>query len=180
MRPLVFFNSKRNPLSTKDFFSEFDSFFDDFSPTRYWPNPEYSTKELASDTSVDENDKAFLVSVDLPGVKPDDIKLDVTKNRIHVHAERKSELTENGKTTKSFGHYSETFTIPEEVNSEKIEAHFEHGVLTLILPKEASGEKKSIQVKHGHESKGLLDRWFAKPAPTEQDAKANTEKKLNS
>ncbi|MFN7904096.1 MAG: Hsp20/alpha crystallin family protein [Pseudobdellovibrionaceae bacterium] len=171
MRSLVYFNPRRNPLATRELFSEFDSFFNDLAYPQFAPLGQ--EKPGLSSTSVEETEKAFLLSVDLPGVLPSDIKLDVSKDKLEIQAERKKEFrTENGTEKRTVGQYSHSFTLPEDVNGDEIEAHFENGVLTLALPKEIKAQKKTISIQHGQENKGLLERWFSKPDSA-------SEKKIN-
>ncbi len=181
MRSLVFFNPRQAPMTTRELFSEFDSFFEDFGPARMMSLdstkalPQGAVQDWKTHSSIEETDKAFLLTVDLPGVLPNDIHLDTEKGRLHIKAERKKEMrSANGVETKTHSQYSQSFSLPDEVNPEAIEAHFENGVLTLALPKEMKSPKKSISIQHGQQAstKNLLERWFSK-------AEDKAEKKLN-
>ena len=173
MRSLVYFNPRRTPMTTRELFPEFDSFFEDFSPAKLFANE--AVRDWGHHSSVEETEKAYLLSVDLPGVSPNDIHLDAEKGKLHIRAERKKEVrSSNGTETKTFGQYAQSFSLPEDVNTEAIEAHFENGVLTLALPKEVKSTKKTIAIQHGQQTstKNLLDRWFSK-------SEDKAEKKVN-
>lgn len=99
-----------------------------------------------------EGENAYHIDVDLPGVKKDDISVDIDKNILTISGERKTkeEIKEEDyyKVETSFGKFSRSFTIPENIDTENIEARSEDGVLEVIIPKmEATKTKKSITIK---------------------------------
>lgn len=99
-----------------------------------------------------EGESAYHIDVDLPGVKKEDISVDVDKNVLTIAGERKTkdEVKEEDyyKIETSFGKFSRSFTIPESVDIENIEARSEDGVLEVIIPKiEETKTKKSISIK---------------------------------
>lgn len=99
-----------------------------------------------------EGENAYHIDVDLPGVKKEDISVDVDKNVLTVSGERKTkkEVKEEDyyKIETSFGKFSRSFTIPENVDVENIEARSEDGVLEVIIPKlEDKKTKKTITIK---------------------------------
>ena len=78
---------------------------------------------------VTESDSGYLMTVDLPGVRKEDIKLEVVDNTLTVSGERK-------RYAEAEGHkFFCRFAIPEHVNSEKFEARMESGVLEIGMPK---------------------------------------------
>lgn len=91
---------------------------------------------------VSEHDDHFMVSFDMPGVKQEDIKIELQKNQLIISGER------SGRTQ---SRYERTFTLPETVNSEKIEAQYENGVLNLALPKAEVAKPRTIEVRSGQE-----------------------------
>jgi HSP20 family protein len=99
-----------------------------------------------------EGEFAYHIDVDLPGVKKDDIKIDVHDNILTIHGERnyKEEIKEEDyyKVETSFGKFQRQFTLPENVNVENISASSNDGVLDVVVPKlEKAVEKKTIEVK---------------------------------
>ena len=100
--------------------------------------------------NVTENTKDFKVSVAAPGLKKEDFKIDVNGNMLTISSETGEEKEEKDeKYTKkeySYSAFSRSFTLPEGVNKEKIDASYENGILRLVLPK--SEESKKISVKH--------------------------------
>lgn len=96
-----------------------------------------------------ENEEAFFVSMDIPGVNFDDINIDLEENKLTVSAERKNPFDKTGESIKK---YNQVFTLPKNIEDDKISAHYENGVLGLTFPK-MNVQKKKIQVTSGQKSK---------------------------
>lgn len=103
--------------------------------------------------STREGEFAYHVEVDLPGIKKEDIQIDVKDNQLIVSGERtfKEERQEKDyyKVESSYGKFQRSFTLPDNVDVENIEASSENGVLEVTLPKlkVEKTEVKKIQVK---------------------------------
>jgi HSP20 family protein len=98
-----------------------------------------------------ETEEAFLASLDMPGVNFSDINIELEDNRLMISAERKNPFDKTGEGAKK---YSQIFTLPKNIEEEKINAHYENGVLSLTLPKMADHKtKKKIQVINGQKPK---------------------------
>lgn len=106
-------------------------------------------------TDIDESDKEYTVSIELPGLDAGDIDLSVGDNMLTVKGEKKSEREEEEKgyhlAERSYGCFERSFRLPEGVDTEKIDASFDKGVLKITLPKHAEARKKArkISVKAG-------------------------------
>jgi len=99
-----------------------------------------------------EDEKAYHIEVDLPGVKKDDIHVDVSDGVLSISGERKfkKETKEKDyyKVESSFGKFERSFRLPEDVKDEDIKAETKDGVLEITLPKVKKEEKKKkIEVK---------------------------------
>ena len=99
-----------------------------------------------------EGEAAYHIDVDLPGVKKDDIKVDIHKDILTISGERKSkeEVKEEDyyKVETTFGKFSRSFTLPENVDTENIEARSDNGVLEVIIPKLNEEKiKRVIEIK---------------------------------
>ncbi|MBE0498661.1 MAG: Hsp20/alpha crystallin family protein [Campylobacterales bacterium] len=100
-----------------------------------------------------EGEFAYHIDVDLPGVKKEDIKIDVTGNRLTMTGERhhKKELKEKDyrRIESSFGKFERSFTLPDDADVENITAANKDGVLEVIIPKLKTEPKgiKQIPVK---------------------------------
>ncbi len=99
-----------------------------------------------------EGESAFHIDVDLPGVKKEDIKVDINKNVLTISGERnmKEEVKEEDyyKVETSFGKFSRSFTLPDNIDTENIEARSDNGVLEVVIPKfDEAKNKKTIEIK---------------------------------
>lgn len=99
-----------------------------------------------------EAENAFHIDVDLPGVKKDDIKVDLQKDVLTISGERKTreEIKEEDyyKVETSFGKFSRSFTLPDNADTEHIEAKTVDGVLEVTIPKlDENKNKKVISIK---------------------------------
>lgn len=93
-----------------------------------------------------ENEKGFEIEVMMPGMNKEDIKIELKDNQLTVSGERKF-LKEKNKDRFSsvetaYGTFSRTFSLPENVDTEKIEAKYNNGILGLVVPKD---EKKHVK-----------------------------------
>lgn len=99
-----------------------------------------------------EGEYAYHVDVDLPGVKKEDIKVDINKGILTISGERKlkEEIKEEDyyKVETYFGKFSRSFTLPDNSDIENIEASSENGVLEVVIPKlKEENTKKTITIK---------------------------------
>ncbi len=99
-----------------------------------------------------EDDKAYHIEADLPGVKKDDIHVDVNEGVLTISGERKykKETKEKDyyKVESSFGKFERSFRLPDDIDEESIKAESKDGVLEITLPKVKKEEKKKkIAVK---------------------------------
>lgn len=104
--------------------------------------------------NITEHEKEYQVALAAPGLKKDDFKIDMDGNMVTISSEKKEskEDTDKRYTRKeySYSSFSRSFTLPEDVNRDKIEARYEDGVLTLLLPRKEEAKKtagKQIAIK---------------------------------
>jgi HSP20 family protein len=132
----------------------FDELFNDYAARGVWPHAVGSGEQsavLARMDVVDRGDK-YAVTVDLPGVKKEDIRVTVEGARVAIAAETKTESeTRNGdKVLHSERHatsYARSFELPSEVTEDNADANFENGVLHLTLPKRAHVAGRRLTVR---------------------------------
>lgn len=100
---------------------------------------------------VSESADGFQVSVDLPGVKPDDVKVELHEGRLTVSGTRQTVKEDKDKNyhrvERLSGSFVRSIALPNEVDMEQIDAHYEHGVLHISLPKSAKQQPKKIQIR---------------------------------
>jgi len=97
-----------------------------------------------------ENEKTFIFQVELPGVKKEDIQVELEKGILRVHGERKEEHEEQGmqmlRAERFYGSFDRSFHLPDGLDEENIQAQYENGVLRLTLSKQEKAIKKQIQI----------------------------------
>lgn len=131
-------NSKRNENANTWLPSIFDDFFaDEFMG--FPVNRQFATPAV----NIIEQDKQFDIQVAAPGMTKDDFKISINvDNELVIHLEKKNE--DDHKDEKkgtwlrrefSYASYSQSFTIPDEVEEDQITAKMENGVLNILLPK---------------------------------------------
>eukprot|EP01035_Chromulina_nebulosa_P018396 gene18396-24098_t len=107
-----------------------------------------SSRKLPLD--IKEKSDSIVITADVPGVKREDIKVTVIDNVLTITTERKSEETEEGDQIKREERYTgvsmRSISLPEEADSENIEAKYENGVLRLKISKLPENPKKSERV----------------------------------
>ena len=139
-----------NPLrqaATFDPFTDLEDLFRGFD-TRSLARPYEKTLEMRMD--VHEDDKAYRITVDMPGVKKEDIDVAVEGNQVTITAEVKHEMsrdTEKEVHRERFaGKAFRSFSLPLEVDSSKANAHYDGGVLNLTLPKKGDTQARRISI----------------------------------
>ncbi len=100
-------------------------------------------------TDLIETDGSIIVKADLPGVKKEDIIIDLTDDSIEIFAKFEEEIEEEGKNfikkERRYGEAKRSLILPEAIKVKETSAKFDNGVLTVTLPK--LEEKKRFQVK---------------------------------
>jgi HSP20 family protein len=106
---------------------------------------------LAPALDITESENEYVVTVELPGVKKEDLSVELNEGVLSIHGEKKSEREEKKERThwveRSYGSFSRAFTLPPNVAGDRIDASFQDGVLTLRLAKAEAAKPKTIAVK---------------------------------
>lgn len=136
---LIKYNKNRFPSILDEFFN--DDWFN------FLPEKDFKTFTPLGD--VIEKDDAFNVELMLPGFDKKDIKMKVDGDSLLIEAERvKNEKDKYNRVESYFGKYTRSFTLPNYVNKNKIDAAYENGVLKVTIPKTAETvQTKLIEIK---------------------------------
>jgi HSP20 family protein len=136
----------RMPSVFDDFFKPWNEWFDNGGTWgRIMNIPAVNITETKDD---------YKVSLAVPGMKKEDFNIDVDGNMLTISSEKEENMEEKDKkfTRKEYNYssFSRTFTLPDEINKEKIEAKYEDGVLKVVLPRKEEAKKpvaKHIAIK---------------------------------
>ncbi len=130
-----------------------DRFLPEFFENERFFDSDWMKSMSVPSVNIRETEKEFFVELAAPGLTKKDFKISVENGMLTISAEKKAEKEETEKnfTRKEFSYsnFSRSFMLPENVNEEKIEAHYEDGILKLQVLKsvvEKAKPKKAIEV----------------------------------
>jgi len=139
--------------------AEFDRFFNEPGWTAlHWPTFRFGRgEEAAWNPGIDvfERDKRLVTKVDLPGLKKEDIKVEVTDGYLTISGDRKREEEEKKddfyRCEREYGSFYRAVPLPEGVKLEDVKATFVDGVLEVSVPLPAKAETKgrTIEIQEG-------------------------------
>jgi HSP20 family protein len=132
--------SRRLPRLMEEMFREW--------PFRDWPA---ARRSLAPAMDVHEDDKQYAISVELPGVKREDVHVELQEGMLTIRGEKSSEREEKKEqrryTERSYGSFSRSFRLPPDADVERLDASFKNGVLTITIPKTEEAKPRTIAIK---------------------------------
>ncbi len=136
-----------SPSLVGEAFEDFDRMVDTFLRPAY-----AATAGFNPTCDVSETKDHYFVSFDMPGVKKENIKIEVQGSQLVISGERQRELkAENGESNlrheRTYGKFERTFELPHSINTEKIEAQYEDGVLSVALPKAEAAKGRTVQIQ---------------------------------
>jgi HSP20 family protein len=125
---------------------ELDDLFEDFLP-KGWDLEKDLWTPLAD---VVEDDDRYLVTMDLPGLKKEEVEIDFQDGFLNVKGERlfeeKEEKDNFRRLERRYGKFFRSFMLPVNVKEEMIEAKFKDGVLEIVVPKAEESKPKKIAI----------------------------------
>ena len=98
--------------------------------------------------NIVEDKNEFLLEIDLPGVSEKDVKITAHNDKLHIEGERKAGSEKNYVREEiSKGKFCRSFKLPDNVESNKIEAAFKNGILSIKLTKKEESKPKEVSIK---------------------------------
>jgi len=125
-----------------DFFDEF--FTNDLSTTQ---------GKLSPAVDIAEEKEKYVVKADLPGIKQEDVQVEVDDGVLKIHGERKREVSEGSEENhyhyfeRTYGSFERRFVLPKDTDPEKVKAKIKDGVLEVEIPKTEAKKPKTIKVE---------------------------------
>jgi HSP20 family protein len=132
------------------FGDNFESALRRFFPPTLFDN---EAAQLKMRIDVTENEKAYTVKADIPGVRKEDITLQVDGNLVSIRAETRSEKETRGdgdrvlRSERQYGTIERSFTLGQDVDASAVQAKYADGVLSLELPKKATANASRIAIR---------------------------------
>jgi HSP20 family protein len=98
---------------------------------------------------IEEQDNAYVIEAELPGVKKDDVNIELVSNELMITGDIKEREREGilRKRTRRIGRFEYRVRLPEQVDADNVEASLKDGVLSVRVPKREQAERRRIQVK---------------------------------
>lgn len=135
----------RNPFSALE--EELDDLLNRYRSE--W-NGDGSMAVIAPPLDLSETEDAFQIRMNLPGVKAEEVDIQISENTLRISGEHKEEKEEKGKTfhrlERRIGSFSRSLTLPAAVQADKVSAECKDGVLTVNLPKCEATKTQKIKV----------------------------------
>jgi HSP20 family protein len=131
----------RNPWSTtSEFRREFERLFDDdAAPQTFVPACE-----------VEDCQDHYLLTLEMAGIRKDDIKLEIEDGQLTVSGERRHETSQREESQwyseRQFGKFHRSFAIPAGIDTGKVEASYQDGILRVTIPKAESAKPRQIKI----------------------------------
>ena len=139
----------RIPWMMGDFRRSMDSLLEEFFGGN--GGAEMVVEGFVPRANVAENESVYEITVDLPGVKPEELNVEYKGSELWLTGERKHEKEEKGKTfhriEKHYGRFERAIPLACAVNEAKISAEYKDGVLRVTVPKAEEARPKRIEVK---------------------------------
>ncbi|MBO6522357.1 MAG: Hsp20/alpha crystallin family protein [Balneolaceae bacterium] len=140
---LIKYNRPNTDVFSRNFNDIVDEFFNNATTN-------YRKDNFMPSVDVSETDEQFEVSVELPGLKKEDIKVDLEKGRLTISGERKFKNEEEGKNfhrvETQYGKFSRSFYLPDSIHEDSITAKYEDGILNISIKKSEEKVKKQIEI----------------------------------
>ncbi|WP_165921700.1 Hsp20/alpha crystallin family protein [Sulfuricurvum sp. IAE1] len=111
----------------------------------FFNRPYPRTNAFAS--TMKEDEKRYLITIDLPGIDKKEITVETSGNRLSVSGEHKEENADKESSKRSYAQFQQSYLLPPDANLDAIEASSKNGVLTITVPKTGKKVSKKIEVK---------------------------------
>jgi HSP20 family protein len=151
--------TRRDPFEELDFFSGWNPFREyGLVPARWGRllgEPGGSLQAIrgrfAPSVDISEDNDRYVVTVELPGSKKEDITVEMKDHVLTIRGEKRNEREEKKENSRwverSYGSFSRSFTLPANAVGERVKAEFREGVLTIEVPKAEEVKPKTISIK---------------------------------
>lgn len=112
---------------------------------------EYESAVWSPLSDIYEDQDSYILTMDLPGIKKEGVKISYVDGQLNISGERKQEKENRDGTyhrvERNYGKYFRTFTLPKKIKEDKINAEFTDGQLTITVPKAEEAKPKEIDIK---------------------------------
>jgi len=139
---MIRWNPNRELANFRRSFGRLFNEWDDEAPTR--------TSFWKPAVDIFETKDSLVMKVELPGVNKEDVKIDLDNQILTLSGERKfdHEVKEDDyhRIERAYGQFQRSFTLPNKIDAERIEAHYRDGMLEVVLPKKEEAKPRQINI----------------------------------
>jgi HSP20 family protein len=135
---------------------EMDRMFDDVGLGRRWARPpwrETGTQLWAPEVEVFQKNNELTIKADLPGLKRDEVSVDITDDAVTIHGERKGEREEEREgyyhSERSYGAFYRVIPLPEGTITDQAKGTFKDGVLEITMPAPPASKGRRLEIAEG-------------------------------
>lgn len=151
---LVRFNPVRDLLNMEREFDRLVKTFENkfgFTTDKQAENPDYDNAVWMPVTDIYEDKDNYKLKLDLPGLSKKDVKITYANSQLSISGERKQEKeNESGKyhrIERVYGNFFRTFSLPQKIKENEIDAEFKDGQLMITIPKAEEAKPKELEIK---------------------------------
>ncbi|SHH90462.1 Hsp20/alpha crystallin family protein [Virgibacillus chiguensis] len=152
MKPIKRWNRDDQPL--RKFKNELDGMFERFFDDPFFSNNSLWNRQQGGSLACNIREKKdkYIVEAEIPGIDPSEIEVEIEDNIVTIKGEKKQQIeTEDNDTEMrvvehSYGSFQRSFTLPDNVNTDKINADHKNGMLYLHIPKTKESKKRRIKI----------------------------------
>ena len=108
---------------------------------------EFERADWTPPSDIYETESGYLIAIDLPGIKREELQIDIDENRLIVKGTREVAESRQHRTERPRGKFLRTFSVPASVEQSQIGAEYKDGVLQIRLPRRSEPKPKKIDIK---------------------------------
>lgn len=142
------YNRRNNMIGRRNDFWDIGSMFENFFNETFLPGFFMGANPMRAD--IRETEKEYIIDAEIPGVKKEDIKLELRDDILTIAVEHNEELNEERENyirkERRYGSFSRSFQV-DNVRHEDVKARYENGILTVILPKKEGKKANSHRIE---------------------------------
>jgi HSP20 family protein len=133
---------------------ELENVFDRYAKAMRWPTTQgqelMSTGDWSPNVDISERNKEFVIKAEIPNVKKEDVKVSMDHGVLTIQGEKKHEEEKSDekyhRVESYYGKFIRSFTLPDNIDENNIQASYKDGMLNLHIPKKAESKPKTIEV----------------------------------
>jgi HSP20 family protein len=166
-----------SPVS--DFRREFDRLFDDWTAPA--PRGLKTDQSFVPACDVEEADDHYLLTLEMAGIRKEDIKLEFNDGQLMISGERRHEAKQKQEgqwySERRFGKFQRSFALPAGIDADKVEANYQDGILQVVVPKAESSKPRQIKITNGASGSRFFGKLLGQPKEAKEEMHSSNDYK---